>query len=201
MITKFALALGAALSVGVLAAGSAQAGPTPHWFSDGMLISGNPVPVKTSGKLEFDFTQFGVTVTCKVADAETIQNPASGGPGTDELTAFRVSMCKESRGAPAPLCKAPTKMEVVALGLPWKSHLVSEAPVVRDVIEGVVLEFKCTKGGMNYGPYTGTLSPKVGNSVLEFEGGAGLSGTFGTVLVKGKDKMTGPKGDKKITAE
>ncbi len=47
---------------------------------------------------------------------------------------------------------------------------------------------------MSYGIFSGTLSPKVGVSVLEFEGGAGLSGGFGTVTVTGKDTLEGPRG-------
>ncbi len=173
---------------------SAQAETIPHWLSEGKEIVGQPVSVKTSGTLAFDLTQFGVTVTCKVKDTETITNPASGGPGTDEMTTFKLSHCTEV--GPAPLCT--TVMEVTALGLPWHSHLVSEPPVVRDVIEGIVLAFKCKKG-MSFGAFTGSLDPKVGSSVLEFEGGKALSGEFGTVTVKGNDNLRGPKGDRKIT--
>ncbi len=63
----------------------------------------------------------------------------------------------------------------------------------------MVIELRCKKG-MSYGIFSGTLSPKVGVSVLEFEGGAGLSGGFGTVTVTGKDTLEGPAGDKTITA-
>ena len=48
--------------------------------------------------------------------------------------------------------------------------------------------------------FAGTLSPKVGKSVLEFEGAAVLSGEFGTLTVTGNDALKGPIGDKKITA-
>ncbi len=177
---------------------AASAGATPHWFSDGKLITAEVVPVKTAGTLTFDLTQFGATVTCKVKDNETITNPASGGPGTDEMTTFALTGCKTPVGAVG-TCK--TKTEVIALGLPWATHLALEppAPGVRDVFEGVALEFRCKKG-MNYGIFTGTLSPKVGNSVLEFEGGRELSGVFGTVTVSGTDTLKGPMGDKTITA-
>ncbi len=174
---------------------AAQAGPTPHWFSEGKLIVGEAVPVKTAGKLTFDLTQFGAMVTCKVKDTETITNPPTGAPGTDEMTSFKLSGCATPVGTPS-ICT--TKIEVIALGLPWPTQLVSEPPI-RDVIAGVALEFRCKKG-MSYGVFTGTLSPKVGKSVLEFEGGAMLSGGFGTVTVTGKDTLKGPLGDKKITA-
>jgi hypothetical protein len=192
VVSMFVMAVLAAMPV------AAWAGPTPHWFSDGKLIGPEIVTVKTAGTLTFDLTQFGATVTCKVKDEETIANPAAGGPGTDEMTLFKLSACKTPVGAVS-LCK--TKMEVIALALPWASHLTVEppAPGVRDVLEGVALEFRCKKG-MNYGVFSGGLSPKVGNSVLEFEGGAALSGVFGTVTVSGEDSLKGPAGDKVITA-
>jgi hypothetical protein len=176
---------------------SAAAAAPPHWFSEGKLVGSETVPVKTYGKLIFHLTQFGGVVECKVKDSETITNPPTGGPGTDEMLAFRLMGCKSLPGTP-PICT--TKIEVIALGLPWHTHLAEEppAPGVRDVFEGVALEFRCKKG-MNYGVFSGRLNPKVGNSVLEFEGEQ-LSGGFGTVTVTGIDKLHGPAGDKKITA-
>lgn len=175
---------------------AAQAAPTPHWFSDGKLIVGQSVVVKTAGVLTFNLTQFGVKVRCKVIDSDTITNPASGGPGTDEMTAFRLTGCKES--GTTKICKK--KMEVIAHGLPWLTHLTEAppAPGVRDVIEGVALEFRCAKGPV-LGTATGLLKPKVGNSVLEFEAES-LGSPFGAVLVEGLDSLKGPKGDTKITA-
>ena len=67
------------------------------------------------------------------------------------------------------------------------------------MIDCIELEFRCKKGTV-FGTVTGTLSAKVGNSVLEFEGGAILSGPFGVVTVIGTDTLKGPKGDKTITA-
>jgi hypothetical protein len=177
---------------------TAEAVITPHWYSEGKLVGGQPVHVKTAGTLTFDLTQFGVPVTCKVKDTDVIVNPASGGPGTDEMIAFKLSGCKVPAGV-ANICS--TKVEIIARALPWHTHLAEEppAPGIRDVIEGVQLEVRCKKG-KNYGIFMGTLNPKVGNSVLEFEGGAELKGTFGGMAVTGTDKLTGPKGDKKITA-
>jgi hypothetical protein len=177
---------------------AAQAEPTPHWYSDGKLIVGQAVPVRTSGTLTFDVTQFGAIVTCKVKDEDTISNPASGGPGTDELLTFKLSGCKTPPGGPS-ICS--TKIEIIAHNLPWHTRLAVEppAPGVRDVIEGIQLEFRCRKG-MNYGIFAGTLNPRVGNSLLEFEGGQELKGVFGTVTVTGIDTLKGPKGDTAITA-
>jgi hypothetical protein len=193
--------LASLLALAALAAApAAQAAPIPHWYSEGKLIVGETVPVKSSGTLTFFLTQYGVKISCKVTDTETIENPAAGGPGQDLMTSFRLSRCKPGRGE-RNICE-PTSLEIVALGLSWKTHLAIEppAPGVRDVIEGIALEFKCSAGPV-LGVVTGTLNPKVGNSVLAFAGGKALSGPFGPVTVKGSDKLTGPPGDLLITAK
>ncbi len=193
---KLLAGLAAAATV-ALAPAAAQAAGEPHWFSDGKLIANETVSVKTHGAITFHVPQFGDMITCKVADTETIENPAAGGPGIDQMTAFKLSGCKQGPGEPIPCA---TKMEVIAHGLPWKSHLEeSGGPPVRDWIEGIQLEFRCKKGAV-FGTITGSLNPKVGNSVLEFEGGTTLVGPFGPVTVTGLDKLYGPAGDRKITA-
>jgi hypothetical protein len=173
---------------------SAQAAGPPRWFAEGVLVS-EPIPVKTGGTLVFHVSQPSFTSTCKVKDREKIENPASGGPGIDEMTEFLVKGCK-SEGEQVPCAK----LEVVALGLPWKTRLEEPVPgLIRDLFEGVQLEFKCKKGAV-LGTVSGNLNPKVGNSVLEFEGGKMLLGGFGPVTVTGNDRLTGPPGKKKITA-
>jgi len=174
---------------------ASQAAGTPHWYSDGKLIVNEKVSVRTSGVISFHVPQFSDVITCKVKDTETIENPAAGGPGLDEMTSFRLSGCKAGAGETTP---CTTKMEIIALGLPWKTHL-EESLGIRDWIEGIELEFRCKKGAV-LGTITGPLNPKVGASVLEFEGGKTLVGPFGPVTVTGVDKLIGPAGDKKITA-
>jgi hypothetical protein len=201
MHTKLFLATvlaGAALSA---SATSAQAEPPHHWFGEGKLIPAGPVSVASAGALTFHLSQLGVAVTCNVTDTEVIANPASGGAGTDRMRQFKLSHCKEAQGQP-PLCTAPSAIEVIAHALPWASHLevVPPLPGIRDLINGIALEFRCSKKGKVYGTVTGTLGPKVGASVLEFEGLGGLSGPFGAVTVTGDDALTGPPGDTNITA-
>ena len=58
--------------------------------------------------------------------------------------------CATPVGA-ASIC--PGKIEVLALGLPWHSHL-AEFPPIRDVLEGVAIEIRCKKG-MSYGVFSG----------------------------------------------
>ncbi len=168
----------------------------PHWLSDGQPISTKPVKVKTAGTLKLGLTQFGITITCKVKDVEEISNNVDG-LGVDEMTVFKLSGCKPPKGTVS-RC-APGKFEVIALALPWQSHLaVTSAPGIRDVIEGVTLQIKCS-GGAEFGTWSGTLQPKVGNSVLEFEAGEALtSPSF--LTVEGTDTLKGPPGDTTITA-
>lgn len=178
----------------------AQAEPPPQWLSEGKPIGVQPVTVKTSGKLTFSITQFGVKVTCKVTDRDVITNPPTGAPGTDEMKTFKLSGCKAGKKE-RNIC-APGALEIVAVGLPWLTHLalIPPNPGVRDVIENMALEFRCSKGGATLGTITATPFPKVGNSVLEFEGLGPFEGPFGSVFVTGNDKLKGPKGDVKITA-
>lgn len=189
------LALAASAAIALVA----QAAAPPQWLSDGKPIGVKHVTVKTSGKLTFDLTQFGVKITCKVADKDIIANPA-GGPGTDEMKTFKLSGCKPGKGE-TNIC-APATLEIIAVGLPWMTHLelVPPNPGVRNLIEDMALEFRCSKGGAIFGTIAASPFPKVGNSVLEFEGLAPFEGPFGSVYVTGNDNLKGPKGDVTITA-
>lgn len=111
------------------------------------------------------------------------------------MTELALSGCTSK---PSP-CPTKTKVEVIALNLPWKTHLIA-GPPIRDVIEGVDLQVRC--GGGVVETLTGTLEPEVGKSVLEFGTGSGslMTETKATATVGGSDKLTGPKGDEEITA-
>ncbi len=166
----------------------------PHWYSNGKLIpEGQEEPVATSGTVTIGSGE--QQTSCKVKDKETIVNPKGGGAGTDELTELVLSGCTSK---PTP-CPAKTKEEVLALNLPWQTHLIA-GPPIRDVIEGVDLQVRCS--GKVIETLTGTLEPVVGKSVLEFGTGSGslTTSTGTTATVGGSDKLTGPKGDEEITA-
>ncbi len=173
-----------------------------HWLSDGKPIpEGQSEKVKTKGKLTF-LINGQYPCTTNVTDEETILNPVGGGTGTDEVTSFNIAPCKKSKGAPC-----PNGYELVAQKLPWKSHLLGGTPEP-DPTEGMTLEVKCH--GQLLSTYTGTLTPLLGESTLEFnersgelrEALPGHPGEFGpgTLSVSGIDKLTGPKGDTKITS-
>lgn len=169
-----------------------------RWYSNGKLLEpGVREHVMTSGTIS-STTHFGETTTktkCKVADEEIIENPAKGGNGVDEMTTYTLTGCK---AAPSP-CPGKEAFEIKALGLPWQTHLIA-GPPIRDVIEGIELETLC--GGKPLAVFSGTLSPAVGNSMLEFGAGSGeLEGPGGAkTSFTGKDKLKGPPGDEKITA-
>ena len=174
----------------------------PHWYSNGKRIAGCVAePVATKGTLTFLYVapeaKTESAFHCKVTDKEVIENPAGGGAGIDQLTEFVLSGCK---GKPSP-CPKRTKLEVIAHMLPWATHLIP-GPPIRDVVEGIELEVKCSDGTV-LDTLTGELMPRVGNSVLEFDAGSGeLMGPGGSKMtVAGTDKLKGPIRDRKITAE
>jgi hypothetical protein len=192
LFTVFASML---LSITFVAPAAAQTASPPQWLSEGKPIGAEPVTVQTNGTLTFDATQLGQQITCKAADSETITNPSGAGAGTDELTRLVVSKCGED----ATLC--PASIEVLASGLPWHSELAEDPSHlgVSDTISGVKLELRCARG-RSYGVFAGSLSPQVGEGMLEFgSSSGGLQGELGTILVSGTDKLKGPKGDKRIT--
>ena len=165
----------------------------PHWYSNGKLLNeGEAEPVATSGSVVFKVGE--ITTKCKLTDKEIIENPKGGGAGTDQMTQFVLSGCK---AAPSPCGTA--KLEVEARKLPWATHLT--AGPTRDVIEGIEFEVRCS--GSLLVTFTGTLSPTVGSSTLEFGASSGeLGGSTGvSATVSGSDKLKGPAGDEKITAD
>jgi hypothetical protein len=174
---------------------TAQAGPTPHWYSDGQLITGSEL-VQTNGKLTFDLTQFGAKLECALTDSETIANPPTGASGSDSITAFRLTGCNITAGAVS-VCTTPIR--VLPLGLPWTTSLAVMPPAVgiRDVI-GLTLKFRC---GTHVWNAKGSLNPEVGLSVLKFQGGKALASAVGAITVVGVDYLTGPAGDVTITAK
>ncbi len=170
----------------------------PHWYSDGKLIGSTPEAVQTKGTLTLHVMSGATSVTCKVKDSETVENPVGGGAGTDTMSAFTFSGCK----ATPKLCGKGEKPEVHA-NPPWSSKLVA-GPPVRDEIAGIELKLVCRQAAAEHvlDVLTGSLTPEVGNSALEFGAGSGeLSESVGGVkaTVTGTDKLKGPKKDREIT--
>jgi hypothetical protein len=171
----------------------------PHWYSDGELIAeGMSVPVnsvRTENKA-FTLHAGGSAMSCVVTDKGTVTNPVGGGPGTDEITVF---MGKACNAMPNP-CPGSAKPELIGKKLPWLSHLVF-VPPIRDVIEGVEIEVKCSEGAV-LDSYSGTLTPTVGSSVLEFgpESGELEDAEGNKATITGTLTIKGPRKDATITA-
>jgi hypothetical protein len=203
-------ALVTALVVAAAAGGLATPAPasaTPHWYGNGQLIT-TPVRALTRarlGQLLFNFSTG--TATCSVKGTDFVSNPSSGEAGIDEATGFSAKHCEESAESPCGSV-GEEELHIGALGLPWRSHLEESGLGIRDVFEGVMLEARCTKsrakggkGGISLGVYSGTLTAKAGNSVLEFEAGGGLTGgEFGPLTVTGTETLVGKGKAKQITA-
>jgi len=174
----------------------------PWWYSNKKLIKENErVPVATSGVITAHTVIFNkekeevVTIKCKKKDKEIVYNPEGGGAGRDEVTEFELSSCVAK---PSP-CPRGTKIEIIARNLNWPTHLIA-GPPIRDVIEGVEFEIRCS--GSPLDTFKGTLMPTIGNSVDVFGAGSGeLEDPLkNKATFTGTEKLTGPKGDEKITA-
>ena len=174
------------LAIVALAAIPAAAQAEPHWY-----VKGKPLTKKKNVKTEAGLTigpipGTTIVVSCKVKDVETLENPASGGPGIDLMKAFKVTSCGPN---PCPVNSAGIAgaLKVNALGLPWPSRLV-EVPPIADEISGITLEFTCKKTGPLF-TLTGTLFPWVNLNQLEFTSG---TGTLSGVPVTGFDNFLPP---------
>ena len=173
--------------------------PSPKWYSDGEQIAqGQKVNVATSASLTLRLLQQTgePTIKCKLKDSETVENPVGGGAGVDEVTAFTLSGCKTTSTS---LCRGKL-FEFTASNLPWRTHLIDGSPIT-DELEGIELLGSCTAPG-EVVRLEGTLTPAVVGSALDFSTSSGkLGGNYGQASVTATDKLKGPKGDTKITAQ
>jgi hypothetical protein len=206
-----AAVLVAAAATAAAIAMPAFAHAAPHWLADGKLVT-RPLKVNSSlprESLTFNFSPPGAgSITCTVIEKQIVIDPSGGEAGTGELRAFSARTCEPEDEAAESLCGE--EFHVDPVGLPWRSHLALEppAPGVRDVLEGVGIEVRCTKlfakggkGGRSLGVYKGTLNAKVGTNVLEFEGGGGLTGgEAGPLTFKGANFLKPSRKAKALTA-
>ncbi len=186
MIRRLMATSGLLLAVAACAVLPAVAQAAPHWYVNGKLLT-KKKNVKTEAGLTIGpVPGTTITVSCKFKDAETLENPASGGPGTDVMKVFKALSCGPN---PCPVNSAGVQgaLKVNSLGLPWATKLV-EVPPIADEIAGVTLEFTCKKTGPLF-TLTGTLSPWVNTNQLEFTTG---TGTLSGVQVVGFDNFLPP---------
>jgi hypothetical protein len=98
--------------------------PPPHWYSNGTLISGPAVTVKSKGKLTLHAQGGALEIRCNAKDLETVANPVGGGAGTNEMTEFVLTGCKALAGS---VCGTGEKLEVDT-DPPWSSELLQGRP-------------------------------------------------------------------------
>jgi hypothetical protein len=186
MDRKLLVAFASLAAIAVSAAAPLAAQAEPHWYlSSNLLVKKKAV--KTEGGLTFGPLIPGTApVTCKVRDAEILENPASGSAGIDKMKAFKVIACAPN---PCPTNSAGVQgaLKVNSLNLPWLTKLV-EVPPIADEIANVELEFVCKKTGPLV-TLSGTLYPWVLTGSLEFTTG---TGTLSGVSVTGFDNFLTP---------
>ncbi len=173
----------------------------PHWIWGPKKVeeipAGKPVPITTEGTLTFVVTPISgkpLKTKCKVEDRELIENPIGGGPGVDTMTAFVISGCTGKAA-----CSTGALIAFRRPALPWASELLA-GPPIRDEIKGVEIQEQCN--GLVMSTYTGTWTPEVKGSNLQFGPGSGtLEDAFKNKLdIKGTDKLIGPPPKTKIGA-
>lgn len=144
-----------------------------HWYSNGTRLafeSGGKVTkvaIKThSTTAGLSLEALGNKITCTVKDTGNIWNTTLGAPGQDEVLTFENSACAPS----VPPCETGETVELIAAGLPWKTHLAGGQ---RDVIEGIHIEIVCNKAGTKTvkDVFSGTLSTKIHNGTTGTEAG------------------------------
>jgi hypothetical protein len=204
------------VSLASLAVTAAAVGPpaadavftAPHWIVGGQVIRNEKhVVVANLGghKLTFEITKTGAAVTCTISLRDTITNPLDESAGVDQMTAFQPAKCAQKVG---PRLCPHGHVGIVALGLPWPSHLALPRPEgaeANNLLEGVGLEFRCNEAKVA-GPFKGVLNAVVNQlpgrpgcgglnphpcAQFEFRKEASLSGEGGNVAVSGVARIAG----------
>jgi hypothetical protein len=141
MSKKILVSFAPLITIAAFAVLPAVAQAVPHWFKNAVKIPlGKKVQTITWGTATFTVPEIGV-VTCKKADAENVENPASGGPGVDEMVIFVPYECANTH------CPPPMEMRVESFKLPWHTELLE--PVAGEILHkttGIKLVFGCWAG-------------------------------------------------------
>jgi IPT/TIG domain len=185
----------------------------PVW---GPAIGTSKVQTMSWGTLSFKFTHSTLfhgegeggpseytEITCKKSDAGNVWN-AENGVGLDETVLLDFYECRgyENTARESRLCPE-ADVEVTASELPWDSELEEVDHVVRDRSKGMNVSLRCR--GTGELDFSGELAPAVVNgnpSYEEFGVGSGtLTGTVGTLEVRGDDYFADFEDDEPIRTE
>jgi hypothetical protein len=127
--------------------------------------------VLTKGVLTLSASELLLKIKCEVKDKGAIWNIA--GEGKDSIVEFANSNCVTNEG----MCLTP-EIKAVQGSLPWPSHLI-QGPPIRDVIEGIEVEIRCS--GALADIFEGTLEPEISetNGTATFGTGSVLKDAVG----------------------
>lgn len=162
----------------------AAASARTAWFYERQLIpKGQTVEVASvayPGKLKLKIRRpklAAIEMSCGATGVEAVWNTTKG--GRDETRSINFS------------CTSPSGRVVVTPFLPWTSILEGTVPPLVDQWNGVDLDV--TVGGIDYGIFTGTLTPQMGDGD---DAEAGARDDLDTELrFTGTDpRLTGPNG-------
>jgi hypothetical protein len=183
---RLLIALAPLVVVAAYAVAPVAAQAEPHWYVNSKLLTKKKTVKTEAGLTIGPIPGTTISISCKFKDAETLENPASGGPGVDMMKVFKATSCGPN---PCPVNSAGKQgaLKVNSLGLPWATRLV-EVPPIADEIVGIKLEFTCKKSGTLF-VLSGTLSPWVNVNALEF---TTATGTLGGAQVVGFDNFLPP---------
>jgi hypothetical protein len=183
---RLLIALAPLVVVAAYAVAPVAAQAEPHWYVNSKLLTKKKTVKTEAGLTIGPIPGTTISISCKFKDAETLENPASGGPGVDMMKVVKATSCGPN---PCPVNSAGKQgaLKVNSLGLPWATRLV-EVPPIADEIVGIKLEFTCKKSGTLF-VLSGTLSPWVNVNALEF---TTATGTLGGAQVVGFDNFLPP---------
>ena len=169
--------------------------PPTHWYSPAgwRILEGQPDKVNGKGIVTIHLADL-TSIGCKFKAGGDVENPTGGTSGVDTLTTLALAGCKAS----VPLCAKREKLVVSPQGLPWQGELLAGPPVT-DQLADTSIALDCTKEGHAtvYDELTGSLTPEVNESVLEFGVGSGELEGHGahpeTATITGAATLAGPK--------
>jgi hypothetical protein len=174
----------------------------PYWYKNNQKMpAGQQATVLTWGTWTIQ-TPVGVG-TCKVSDAEVIENPLNGGPGVDHFIQLSFYSCS------SPQCPF---ILTVTPNFPWTTELFIHPGIWEHIFNfsltavctppsGPPFSYTATGLSLNVSKPNGTSASKP--SYLEFLGAESgeLESEIGPVTIVGKDKMMGFEEQELITAK
>jgi hypothetical protein len=158
------------------AAVPAAASARTRWFYERQPIpEGTTVKTAAYGPIKLKLKQpkkTGIEISCNASGVVALWNSPKN--GLDQARSINFS------------CTAPCGKVVITPRLPWSSILTGSALPLTDEWSGVALKATC--GGTDYGVFSGTLTPTMGDGDPQ----AGVNDDLDTELRFHGEKLAGP---------